>query len=197
MNSHDKTPADDCEAACAEPGRSPECLDPDAAAALKGVSLRGMKALVIGAQGGEQAAALARLALRVTATDPDMATLNQARQFAFRSGRAVNFVQDNILDSTLQGPYDIVFDRSVFCALTPEQQEIYAATVCQIMSDGALLMVKTPWARNAQPGPAGFRPQDFVDVFGRLFVIDYIKRSVCKEISAQAPGILFCAMRKL
>lgn len=197
MNSHDKTPEDDSEAGCAEPGRDPENVDPDAAAALKGVPLRGMKALVIGAQGGQQAAALAGLGLRVTATDPGMATLNQARQFAFRAGRAVNFVQDDILVSTLKGPYDIVFDRSVFCTLTLEQQEIYAATVCRIMSDGALLMVKTPWARNALPGPAGFRPQDFVDIFGRLFVIDYIKRSDYKEISAQAPGILFCAMRKL
>jgi 2-polyprenyl-3-methyl-5-hydroxy-6-metoxy-1,4-benzoquinol methylase len=196
MNSHDKTPADDCEAGSAAPGRNPESLDLDAAAALKGMTLRGLKGLVIGAQGGEQAAALAGLGMRVTATDSGAALLNHARQFAFRAGRAVNFVQDNILDSSLQGPYDIVFDRSVFCALTPEQHDIYAATVCRIMSDGALLMVKTPWARNAQPGQAGFRPQDFVDVFGRLFVIDYIKRSVYKEISSQAPGMLFCAMRK-
>jgi 2-polyprenyl-3-methyl-5-hydroxy-6-metoxy-1,4-benzoquinol methylase len=71
-------------------------------------------ALDLGTGPGTQAMALAERGFQVTATDLSVTAIQKAQKQAQEKGLNVSFVQDDILNSTLDQKFDFVLDRGCF-----------------------------------------------------------------------------------
>jgi len=93
--------------------------------AARALAARGMKTgrvLDLGTGPGTQAYALAQLGFDVTASDLSEHAVELGREGSRARGLPITFVQDDILDTQLEGAFDVVFDRGCFHVFDDESE---------------------------------------------------------------------------
>ncbi len=177
-----------------------EGLDADIGRALDELGLATGRLLDLGCGPGTQAVALAARGFAVTASDISETAVDSARARAEKAGVDVRFVVDDVLDSRLDGPFDIIVDRGVFhCFAEPEAQAAYLATIRRLLAEGGHLLLKCFHKHEtSEMGPPGRYDADdirrlFADGFTLLAARD--SRFVGPGNDAQ-PKALFCILQR-
>src|SRR5215210_3361390 len=128
-------------------------LDEDLKDALDKLGMRRGSALDLGTGPGTQAMHLAARGFDVTATDISETAIRLESETATARGLRITWKQDDILNSRLDQPFDLIFDRGCFHVLAPEQREDYVRTVSRLLNAGGYLAFKC-FSRQ-QPGEQG------------------------------------------
>lgn len=145
-------------------------LDPDIVRILSAYGITSRHLLDLGTGPGTQALALAERGFRVTATDISEAAISLAREKAAAAGLTVEFVRDDILQSTLAGPFDLVLDRGCFHVFAQPERSAYLRNVSRLLDPGGILFLKTFSHRETRPdGPYRFSPEQIRDCFANSF----------------------------
>ncbi len=180
-------------------------LDPDLGEALEGLlaeepDLAGARVLDLGAGPGTQAVALARRGFRVTASDIAAAALEQAARHAREAGVELALVQDDILDSRLRGPFDLVLDRGCLHTLPREAFPAYAAQVARLLRPGGWLLLKcfSEEERREEGPPNRLSPEELRALLEGPFAIRRIERSTFPHREPGEPPFraLLCLARR-
>ncbi|PIR19988.1 MAG: SAM-dependent methyltransferase [Deltaproteobacteria bacterium CG11_big_fil_rev_8_21_14_0_20_47_16] len=164
-------------------------LDHDLAAQLTQRKLSSGRFLDIGTGPGTQAIALAQRGFTVTATDVSEAAIHRLQQIK----TPVTFVQDDILHSTVRGPFDFIFDRGCFHVLDPKDWTNYVRTVHSLLADDGILFLKTfsHHETNVIHGPYRFTPEEIRSALAPHFKIDSIVESEFNGTLKPNPKALF------
>ncbi len=118
-------------------------LDADIGQALDELGLTSGRLLDLGCGPGTQAVALAARGFTVTASDISPSAVAVARARAETAGAQMHFAVDDVLDSRLDGPFDIIIDRGVFhCFAEPDAQAACLATLRRLLAAGGYLLLK-------------------------------------------------------
>ncbi len=126
--------------------------------------------LDVGTGPGTQAVWLAGAGFEVTGSDLSKTAIAAAQAYALAQGVRVNFVQDDILASALEGPFDYIFDRGCFHVLPPESRSIYLATMQHLLSRNGRLFLKCFIVKEqGVRGPYRFSPQSIETLFAHHF----------------------------
>lgn len=171
-------------------------IDPDLARALDARGLTSGRALDLGTGPATQAFALQARGFNVTGSDLSSHAIERAKARADQESKHIQFVQDDILATRLQGPFDVVFDRGCFHVFAPEQRAQYVRTVAGLVAPSGVLFLKC--FSEQQPGDYGpyrLSPKDIEASFGEAFEIVSIERTVYQGPLPQQPLALFCTLR--
>ena len=172
-------------------------LDADLEKALKQLGLTQGTALDLGTGPGTQALALAERGFQVTATDLSVTAIQKGQRKAQEKGLNVFFVQDDILNSTLDQKFDFVLDRGCFHVLLPERRQEYVHVVSHLLKDGGYLFLKCFSQRETrEEGPYRFNPEQIQAIFTPPFKIHTVEESVYFGTLDPLPKALFCILEK-
>lgn len=154
-------------------------LDHDIAMALEDLGIEGGKVLDLGCGPGTQAVELARMGFSVTASDIAEEALKHARKRAEEAGVRIEFVRDDILETNLKGPFDVIIDRGCLHTLPRESFEDYVRAVYRLLKPGGWLLLKCfSYKEKREEGPPNrLSPGDIELIFGISFEIHSIKES--------------------
>src|SRR5262247_2082867 len=178
------------------PWFNPE-LDEDLENALDELGLRGGSALDLGTGPGTQAIHLARRGFAVTATDISEAAIRLASEKAQKEGLEIKWEQDDILDTRLDGQFDLIFDRGLFHVLAPERRGDYVRIVSGMLKTGGYLFLKRfSRLQPGEQGPYRFTPKQICEIFGSRLCVLSIKETVYQGTLDPLPRALFCTMRQ-
>ncbi|HUB05645.1 MAG TPA: class I SAM-dependent methyltransferase [Myxococcales bacterium] len=173
-------------------------LDPDFARALAARQLAAGRVLDIGSGPGTQAIELAAQGFDVVGSDLSAAAVAGATKRAASAGQGrVRFVQDDILKSHLEGPFEAIFDRGCFHVLPPECRSTYVRTVGHLLAPGGILFLKC--FSDQQPGSEGpyrLSPADVRSAFGGALDVLSIERTVFQGNVQPNPQALLCELRR-
>jgi 2-polyprenyl-3-methyl-5-hydroxy-6-metoxy-1,4-benzoquinol methylase len=178
------------------PWFNPE-LDDDLKNALDELGLRGGSALDLGSGPGTQAMQLARRGFSVTATDISGAAIRLARRNAEAQGLNITWQQDDILDTRLDRPFDLIFDRGCFHVLAPERRQDYVRIVSGLLKTGGYLFLKC--FSHLQPGALGpyrFTPEQIREIFSSWLTVLSVNETIYQGPLDPLPRALFCIMRR-
>lgn len=122
-----------------------DALDQDFAEALKFHGICAGKLLEIGTGVGIQAIRYAEAGFDVTATDVSSTAVEQARKNAEKAcvdPERIKFIADNILATSLQGPFDVIADRGCFTTFKDWELEEYCRNVHSLLNDAGCFLLK-------------------------------------------------------
>ncbi len=172
-------------------------LDPDLARALKERNIRLGRFLDLGAGVGTQAIALAKMGFEVTATDISEKAVGLAKVRAEQEQVVIDFRQDDILDTGLDGEFDYIFDKGCFHVMSAEQRDEYVGIVYQLLElDGYLFLECYSHKQEGTQGPNRLSPEQIEGHFAPCFTIESISETVFHRVQEPLPKALFCVMRK-
>ncbi|MBT36927.1 MAG: SAM-dependent methyltransferase [Deltaproteobacteria bacterium] len=173
-------------------------LDPDVLHALEARGLRRGKALDLGTGPGTQAIELAKLGFEVTGSDISATAIKRAKDRANSHGVAVTFLEDDLVDSRLVGPFKLVMDRGCFHAIELEQREGYLETLSRIVEPGGVLLLKCfSHKEPGDKGPRRLRPDELHTHFEPMFEVQSIDETVFQCNFEEWPRALFAQMIRL
>jgi len=176
-------------------------LDADIAQAIAAHNITSGAVLDIGCGPGTQAVELAKRGFSVTATDIAHSAVKFARQLAATEHIDIDFHVDNVLDSRLSGPFDLILDRGIFhCFPEAADQNAYMNTVCRLLKPGGLLLLKCFHRdETSEMGPpCRYNEADIVQRLGDAFELIESRASHFGDPSCQdAPKALFCILKKI
>lgn len=173
-------------------------LDPDIDRALNNLDLGAATGLDIGTGPGTQAIALAEKGFHVTAIDLSDTAVKNAEIKAREKGLNIIWKQDDILNSKLDGKFDVVIDRGCFHVFDPEQRENYVRVVSSLIKpDGYLLLKCFSYKQPGNEGPCRFTPQEIKDIFTEKFKVCDIQETVYQGTLETFPQALFCILKKI
>lgn len=122
-----------------------DAFDQDFAEALKFHGLCAGKLLEIGTGVGMQAIRYAEAGFDVIATDVSLTAIEQARKNAEQTcvnpGR-IKFIADNILATSLRGPFDVIADRGCFTTFKDWELEEYCRNVHSLLNVAGWFLLK-------------------------------------------------------
>lgn len=174
-----------------------EALDHDVERAIDRLGVRQGRFLDLGTGPGTQAIAMATRGFDVTASDFSPSAVAKAHARAQKNGAAVRFVQDDILASRLEGPFDLVLDRGCFHVLPPERRADYAKTLARLVAPGGHVFLKTFSVNQpGQEGPHRFTPEMIRSVFEGDFVVRSIDETVYHGTLSPLPIALFSVLAR-
>ncbi len=177
-----------------------EGLDADIARALDDLGLATGRLLDLGCGPGTQAVALAGRGFTVTASDISETAVASARARAEKAGANVRFVVDDVLDSGLDEPFDIIVDRGVFhCFAEPEAQAAYLATIRRLLAPGSYLLLKCFHKdETSEMGPPGrYDADDIRRLFADGFILVTARDSQFAGPQNDTPlKALFCILQR-
>ncbi|TLS77155.1 methyltransferase domain-containing protein [Mariprofundus erugo] len=175
-------------------------LDDDIARGIDALALTDGAALDLGCGPGTQAVALAQRGFQVTASDVSWSAIEAARSLAEAEGVCIEFHVDNLLESTLSGPFDLVVDRGVFhCFADQENRQTYLETIRRLMKPGAILLLKCfHKSELSEIGPPGrYDEADIRGFFAAGFdIIDISNSHFGPTLCSEAPKALFCILKR-
>jgi SAM-dependent methyltransferase len=180
------------------PWYSPK-LDPDLEAALAQHGIDAGRVLDQGTGPATQAIALAERGLLVTAADVSAAAIAYGARQAKARRADVTFVQDDILATRLEGPFDAVFDRGCFHVLKPDDRPAYVRTLHRLLAPSGWLFLKTFSHRQpGEMGPYRFAPDDIRGLFGATsgFEVVEILDTVFQGQLDPLPKALFSSIQR-
>lgn len=171
-------------------------LDPDLERALVDYALDGARVLDLGTGPGTQAIALAERGAKVTATDISAVAIEQARARAGARGVDLDLRIDDVLDTKLEGNFNLIFDRGCFHALGPEQHSRYVESVTRLLAPGALLALKClSGAAAGTRRPRCYDAGQLRAVFEPSLELRSIELTVYQGPGASPPPALFAILR--
>ena len=174
-----------------------EPLDADFERALGELGAATGRALDLGTGPGTQAMALASLGLKVTATDLSATAVANAAAVARSKGLDIEWLEDDILATRLEGGFDFIFDRGCFHVLPPAHRGRYAETVHRLLNPGGYLFLKCfSHLETMEGGPYRFTPDSVRAIFGGLFAVRSIRATSFMGTLELAPKALICVMQK-
>lgn len=183
----------------ADPERLPwtlHHLDPDIAGALETLRLTG-RVLDLGTGTGAQAIELARRGLKVVGIDLSHAAIARAREAASAAGLNIDFRQDDILNSLLDGGFDAIVDRGCFHVLAPEMRATYVQTVTRLLQPAGWLLLKVfSFMQEGEEGPHRFTRAEVCQAFESTFEVVAIADTVFHGTLDPPPKALFCVLRR-
>jgi len=175
-------------------------LDADFAQALKQFDMTAGDVLDIGCGPGTQAVALAKLGFSVTASDVSQTAVTSARQLAGTESVSIKFHVDDVLDSKLAGPFDLILDRGVFhCFTESADQQAYLDTVRSLLKPQGLLLLKCfHQDETREQGPPGrYGEEDIRHFFADGFeLIEARSTLFASSVQNDPPKALFCVLGK-
>jgi len=176
-------------------------LDADFAQALKQFDITAGDVLDIGCGPGTQAVALAKLGFSVAASDISQSAVTSARQLADTENVSVECHVDDVLDSKLVGPFDLILDRGVFhCFTKPADQQTYLATVRRLLKPQGLLLLKCfHQDETREQGPPGrYGEEDIHHFFADGFeLIETRSTLFASSAIDDPPKALFSIMKRI
>ncbi len=176
-------------------------LDPDIARALDELGLTGGRLLDLGCGPGTQAVALAGRGFEVTASDVSPSAVEGARARAEQAGAPVRFVVDDVLDSRLDGPFDIIVDRGVFhCFARDEERQAYARHVARLLAPEGVLLLKCFHKKETreQGPPSRLDEADIRAMLGEHFRLMQSRETIFGpgQGNDSPPKALFCILQR-
>lgn len=172
-------------------------LDPDVARDLEAIDLHGGRALDLGTGPGTQAIELAARGFEVVATDLSEAAIDVAGRRAKTRGVTVDFRVDDVLDSKVDGEFDVVIDRGCFHTLPPARRDAYVAMVAKRLPAGRHLLLKC--FSHLQPGDVGpykFTSAEIEGLFAPSFELTIARETVYHGTLDPLPRALSCVLRR-
>jgi 2-polyprenyl-3-methyl-5-hydroxy-6-metoxy-1,4-benzoquinol methylase len=170
-------------------------LDPDFAIELDALGIDRGRVLDIGTGAGTQAIDLAVRGFEVTATDIAEAAIEHARKSASELGVKVQLLVDDVLDSHVQGVFDVVFDRGCFHTLAPDRRPEYVAMVAAHVRVGGHLLLKC--FSHLQPGDVGphkFTHDEITACFDGTFELRSTRQTVYQGTLDPLPLAMCCVL---
>jgi 2-polyprenyl-3-methyl-5-hydroxy-6-metoxy-1,4-benzoquinol methylase len=174
-------------------------LDKDIADAVQTLVITPTTALDLGAGPGTQTIALAKLGFQVTGIDISASAISKAVVRARQEGVDVIFKQDDVLNSKLTGPYDLIMDRGCFHVIEPEQRQDYLQSVTRLLDQNGHLLLKTFHKQETrEEGPPNrFEAADIARIFAGTFELIECHDSVFEGTLDSGPKALFCILKKI
>ena len=175
-------------------------LDADFERALEQLEITEASILDIGCGPGTQAVALAQQGFDVTAGDVSWSAVESARRLAEAEKVTIDFHVDDVLESNLAGPFDLILDRGVFhCFADAADQQAYLATVKRLFKPEGLLLLKCFHEdETREEGPPGrYGEEDIQRLFADGF--ELLGAHTCRFASSAGDGppkALFCILKK-
>lgn len=174
-----------------------EDLDRDIERALAKHAIEPCRALDLGTGPGTQAVELAARGFHVTASDLSPSAIRAASGRAVAAGVRVDFRADDILESSLEGPFDLILDRGCFHVLPPKLRGAYVEQIARLTSPRGLVFLKTFSVKETSPeGPHRFSPEELRSIFEGPFEIVSIRESVFEGAFEEVPKALFAVLRR-
>ena len=169
-------------------------LDPDLRQELKNRKIKSGKFLDLGTGPATQAIQLSKLGFDVTATDISESAISRGKKLS----NEVEFVLDDILDSTLQdNQFDYIFDRGCFHTLKPPDRPRYVLKVRSLLTTGGFLFLKTFSIKEPITfGPYRFSVEMIEETFSTRFEILSSTDTVFQGTLDVLPKALFIVLRK-
>ena len=173
-------------------------LDVDVADALERLDIHSGRALDLGSGPGTQAIELARRGLDTTGSDISPSAVTKAAQRAENEGVNVHFVHDDVLDSRLAGPFDLIMDRGCFHVIDADNRQAYISAVSNLLADDGHLLLKTFHKQETrEEGPPNrFEAADIETIFAGQFELLYYRDSLFESTLDSDPKALFCILKK-
>lgn len=172
-------------------------LDPDLDFALSRHDIRRGRVLDEGCGPGSQAILLAQRGFEVTAADISPFIVEYAKSAAREHGVSISCIVDNVLDSKLNGLFDVVFDRGCYHGLPALARARYVETVSRLTrSSGWLFLKAFSHLEQRNDGPDRFSPDDINRAFGSTFEVVDVIDTVYQGRFAVPPKALFCSLRR-
>ncbi|MBF0427734.1 MAG: methyltransferase domain-containing protein [Magnetococcales bacterium] len=127
--------------------------------------------LDLGTGPGTQAVWLAKQGFQVTGSDLSLSAIAAAEHYARSQGVCVALVEDDILASSLEGPFDYIFDRGCFHVLPPEARAVYVQTAFRLLNPQGRLLLKCFHVKETgmQGGPHRFSTELIRSTFSSHF----------------------------
>jgi len=171
-------------------------LDTDFDEALDRYGIHLGRVLDVGSGPGTQAAHLAQRGFVVVGSDVSQAAVDGASKAHGSIQGRLSFVRDDILDSRLKGPFELVFDRGCFHTLPPDRRKDYAATMATLLASTGTLLVKTFSTREpGTEGPHRISPEILLDTFTPVFDIVELRHTEFRSNPAHPRQALFTVLR--
>jgi len=172
-------------------------LDHDFDRTLKAMAIARGSVLDLGTGPGTQAIALAKRGFEVTASDISETAVKKARLRTKEEGLTIDFLQDDILKSRLEGGFDLVLDRGCFHVIAPEQRNVYVETIHRLLVlKGHLFLKCFSHLEPGDEGPYRFTTQQISNLFASMFDIVSIEDSFFEGNHQPSPKALFCVLKK-
>lgn len=172
-------------------------LDPDLSNALDSLRIVKGTFLDLGTGPATQAINLAKMGFRVTGSDISGAAIERARILAKESGLHIQFIRDDILDSSILQTFDFIFDRGCFHTLSPGDRATYIEAVSKLISLGGYIFLKCFSHREPMcDGPYRFTPEEIDEIFSPAFNILSIHETVYQGTLDPEPIALFSVLSK-
>ncbi|MBF0183325.1 MAG: class I SAM-dependent methyltransferase [Magnetococcales bacterium] len=170
--------------------------DQDLLRVIDTYGIRSGHLLDVGTGPGTQAAWLAAQGLQVTATDLSTSAVQHAADYARQQGVTVTTLVDDILATSLSGPFDYVFDRGCFHVLPPQARSLYVNTIHTLLKTGGWLLLKCfSLQETAVKGPYRFSPATLNPIFAEHFALVAQWESGYEGSLATAPKALFSILQ--
>jgi 2-polyprenyl-3-methyl-5-hydroxy-6-metoxy-1,4-benzoquinol methylase len=171
-------------------------IDPDLEAGLSERGITKGRALDLGTGPGTQAMALAQRGFTVTAADLSAAAIAYVSRKAEALKVTLSCVEDDILATKLDGPFDIVFDRGCFHVLPRERRADYARTLARLLAPKGTFFLKTfSHLQPGEQGPFRFRPDEISACFTAAgLVVEDVRDTVYQGQLDPYPKALFATI---
>lgn len=147
-----------------------EQMDQDFAALLAEHGRSAKTILDLGTGPGTTAIELARLGYRVTASDISPTILDVARQRAGALADLIDWRVDDIIRTSLSGPFELIHDRGLFHVLKEKLRPRYVEQIRRLLKPNGILFLKT--FSKQEPGdwgPFRFDIDELKDYFSKYF----------------------------
>lgn len=153
--------------------------------------------LDLGTGPGTMAIEFSRRGYDVTAADISESALETARERAGLYAASISFIKDDIRDSRLSGPFDIVHDRGCFHVMRGSERRLYAETLTGLMKSGSTLLLKTFSSNEpGTEGPERYSIDDIVGFFQPLgFDLLHATETFFPSTMERDPVAIFCVLR--
>ncbi len=173
-------------------------LDPDFKKTLASLNAKGGTALDLGTGSGTQSFELAKMGFSVTATDISPSAINQAKAKAEADGLDIDFKQDDIIQTLLEGQFDYIFDRGLFHVLETDKRTTYTKVITKLLAPGGYLLLKCfSYKEPGKTGPHRLSPDDIRITFDSRLKIISIVDTVFLGQRKPRPKALFCLLASL
>ena len=172
-------------------------LDPDFSQALADYSVTPGTVVDLGGGSGTQAIALAKLGFTATCTDFSTGALEGGRKLAQEANVRVDFRYDDVTNTHLKEPFDLVLDRGCFHIIAPARRRDYLQTVLQCLAPQGWFFFKCFSALEPpRPGPFCFTEAQIRDFFEPSLEILELRDTEFPGSRAVFPKAIFAVMKR-
>ncbi len=122
--------------------------------------------LVPGCGTGHDVRAWAAAGFQVTGCDIAPSAIRLAREKTAAAGLSAQFIQGDFLAGDAMGPYDWIFEHTLFCAIDPGRREDYVRAVLHRLGSGGSYLAVNYLIPNTGGPPFATTRQELMDRFG-------------------------------